>query len=370
MLGFPGCALSVSAHPVLMDALPVSREHTSLETLVHILWRRMYSTSSRLALASFPHTEQLLLIVMHESLRFLLHAARCFALVLLMDNPAYLLCVFAFPLPCPHLQLLLILSQLFLNCSSSLAHPRSHSLTLVDCVSRVDPGVPVRTCAFVVQSCSNSSRVGDRSHAHVDDTWSSLVARGQTEHAQIRHRCSRSQHGHDLHNALHSGVQLGRADAYPCICCAIVCSNSSIVRTLTLTIPSPPLSHDGQTEHAQIRHRSRSRHGHDLHNAPHSGVHPSDVSTCTKWRPRATSAEVRVCRSPSSIVSVALIRACWCVPMHLFCIRAPTHLALAIVRTLTWTKHGPPLSHAARPNMHRSTTTVLVPGMPHSGVHL
>ena len=28
----------------------------------------------------------------------------------------------------------------------------------------------------------------------------------QTEHAQIRHSCSRSQHGHDLHNAHHSGV--------------------------------------------------------------------------------------------------------------------------------------------------------------------
>ena len=50
-LGSPGCPLSVSAHPVLMGALPVSRRHTSLETLVYILWRRMYSTSSRLALA-------------------------------------------------------------------------------------------------------------------------------------------------------------------------------------------------------------------------------------------------------------------------------------------------------------------------------
>ena len=48
-LGFPGCPLSVSAYPVLMGALPVSRGHTSLETLVYILWRRMYSTSSRLA---------------------------------------------------------------------------------------------------------------------------------------------------------------------------------------------------------------------------------------------------------------------------------------------------------------------------------
>ena len=46
-----GCPLSVSAHPVLMGAFPVSRKHTSLGTLTYILCRRMYSTSSRLALA-------------------------------------------------------------------------------------------------------------------------------------------------------------------------------------------------------------------------------------------------------------------------------------------------------------------------------
>ena len=50
-LGFPGCPLSVSAYPVLMGALPISRRHTSLGTLVRMLWRRMYSTSSRPALA-------------------------------------------------------------------------------------------------------------------------------------------------------------------------------------------------------------------------------------------------------------------------------------------------------------------------------
>ena len=42
---FLGSPLSVSAHPVLMGAFPVSRRHASLETLVCILWRRMYSTS-------------------------------------------------------------------------------------------------------------------------------------------------------------------------------------------------------------------------------------------------------------------------------------------------------------------------------------
>ena len=50
-LGFPGCPLSVSAHPVLMGAFTVSRRRTSQGTLVHISWRRMYPTSSRLAFA-------------------------------------------------------------------------------------------------------------------------------------------------------------------------------------------------------------------------------------------------------------------------------------------------------------------------------
>ena len=49
---FPGCPLSVSAHPVLIGAFPISRKHTSLGTLTYIiLCRRMHSTSSRLALA-------------------------------------------------------------------------------------------------------------------------------------------------------------------------------------------------------------------------------------------------------------------------------------------------------------------------------
>ena len=50
-LGFPGCPLPLSSHPVLLDALPISRGHTFLVTLLYILWRRMYSSSSRLALA-------------------------------------------------------------------------------------------------------------------------------------------------------------------------------------------------------------------------------------------------------------------------------------------------------------------------------
>ena len=61
-LGFPGCPLSVSAHPVLMGAITVSRRQVSLETVVYILWRRMYSTSSRLALAYSSRSSHPLLL--------------------------------------------------------------------------------------------------------------------------------------------------------------------------------------------------------------------------------------------------------------------------------------------------------------------
>ena len=110
---------------------------------------------------SFPHTEQLLLIVMHESPRSISHTA----LALLMDNPACLLCVFDFPLPFPHVPV------------------RSPSSIVSFALIRACRCVPAHLFS---QSCSNSSRVGNRSLAHVDETWSSLVARGRSEHAQIR----------------------------------------------------------------------------------------------------------------------------------------------------------------------------------------
>ena len=58
----------------------------------------------------------------------------------------------------------------------------------------------------VVQPHSNSSRIGHRPHANVDEPWTFVVTRGQPEHAQIRHCCSRPWHGHDLRQALHSRV--------------------------------------------------------------------------------------------------------------------------------------------------------------------
>ena len=50
-------------------------------------------------------------------------------------------------------------------------------------------------------------------------------------------------------------------------------------------------------------------------------------------------------------------------PLHLLCNRTPTCRALVIARTLALTNPGPPSSHAASPNMHKSATAALVPGM-------
>ena len=54
------------------------------------------------------------------------------------------------------------------------------------------------------------------------------------------------------------------------------------------------------------------------------------------------------------------VDACLC---DLLCILIPTCLALVTVRTLALTNPGSPSSHAANPNMHRSATVVLIPGM-------
>ena len=52
-----------------------------------------------------------------------------------------------------------------------------------------------------------------------------------------------------------------------------------------------------------------------------------------------------------------------CVLMHLLCIRILTCRALVTVRTLALTNPGPPSPDEANPNMHRSATNVLVPGV-------
>ena len=123
-----------------------------------------------------------------------------------MNNPAYPLCIFCFPFLFPRLQLLLVLSQLFLHCSGNFTHSCSCLFPFLDCVVRVNTSVSMRACAFTSQPHSNLSRDGDGSYACVDKTWSSSFARSQPEHAQIGHRCSRPRHGHDLRHAPHSRV--------------------------------------------------------------------------------------------------------------------------------------------------------------------
>ena len=95
-------------------------------------------------MSSFPQAEQLLLIVMHEFPKFILHVTCSFLFVVFMNNLAYNLCIFCFPLLFTRLQLLLFLSQLFLHCSGNLTHPCSCLLTFLDCVLRVNTSVSMR----------------------------------------------------------------------------------------------------------------------------------------------------------------------------------------------------------------------------------
>ena len=93
-----------------------------------------------------------------------------------MDDAAYRVCILrSLPL-FPHLQLLLVLIQLFLYCSGGFAHPRSRVLPLSDRVFGVDPGMSMRAVAFALQPHPNLTRVGYRPHARVDESWSSVIA--------------------------------------------------------------------------------------------------------------------------------------------------------------------------------------------------
>ena len=77
-LGFPGCTLSISTHPVLMSALRFTQAR----------------------LSPFPQAEQFLLIVVHEFLQFILHVTCSFILVVIMNDPSYPLFVsFSFSVP-------------------------------------------------------------------------------------------------------------------------------------------------------------------------------------------------------------------------------------------------------------------------------
>ena len=136
-LGFPGCRLSVSVHPVLMGPFPVSRRHFSLGTLSNMLWRRMYSTSSRLALAHSSGSSHPPLSSQCQPSHRLSspcsswctvctissRAARSLVPVVLMGNTANPLCIRRLPFLFPRLQLLLILLQLLFSCLDNMVHP-------------------------------------------------------------------------------------------------------------------------------------------------------------------------------------------------------------------------------------------------------
>ena len=132
-LGFPGCPLSVSAHSVLMGAFPVSRTHTSGNSHVHLvsadviyLFTSCLGTQLRVEpplLSSQCHPSHTLSsILMHEFPHLGFHKTQPFVLSIFMGDAAYPVCSLRSLPPFPHLQLLLILFQLFLYRSGGLAH--------------------------------------------------------------------------------------------------------------------------------------------------------------------------------------------------------------------------------------------------------
>ena len=101
-LGFLGCPLSVSAHPVSMGTFPVSREHAHLPVKPPAF--------VVIPMPTYPQDEQFLLIVVHEFPHFILHVT-CSFFVVFMNNPANPLCIFGFLRLFPRLQLLLANAQ-------------------------------------------------------------------------------------------------------------------------------------------------------------------------------------------------------------------------------------------------------------------
>ena len=141
---------------------------------------------------SFSHAEQILLVVMHKFLHFILHVTCSFCSCHFRDHSrvysvhSLLSSTFtAFSAPADSLS--------SVHCSDYLTYPCSCLFPFLDCVARVDTGVWMHARAFASRPC-------------FDKSWSSFVACGQPKHAQIRHCRSRSCDGHDLRHALHSRV--------------------------------------------------------------------------------------------------------------------------------------------------------------------
>ena len=155
-----GCPLRLSQARLSGDSRV--HRHDECTPLLHVLpWRT-------------PQAEQFLLIVMHGFPHCILHVTRSFV-VMFVNNPAYPPCILCFLGIFPHLQLLLILSQLFSHCSGNLTYPSSCLFPFLDCVVRVNTSVSMRACAFVLHLHSNLSRVGDRPYTCVDKSCSSCM---------------------------------------------------------------------------------------------------------------------------------------------------------------------------------------------------
>ena len=107
---------------------------------------------------------------------FILHVPRSFFLVIFVNNPAYILCMFCFLLLFPRLQLLLILSPTVPSLHGQLDVPMFLFVLLARlCCShqheRVDACLHILLRIFLH---SNLSRVGDRPNTCVDKSWSSF----------------------------------------------------------------------------------------------------------------------------------------------------------------------------------------------------
>ena len=190
-----GCPLSVSAHPILMGAFPVSRRHTSHGIPVYILWRRMYCnffTSSLGAQFQIKPPSfvviSILLIVMHEFLHFIFARDSFFGS-----------CFFREQSGVSSLHLLLSSS---VPASSAPAGPFS---TVPPLLGQLDAPmflfVPFLSIVLLTSTracrCVPVHLLRNRTptclalvivRALVDTHF---IARNQPEHAQIRHCCSR-----------------------------------------------------------------------------------------------------------------------------------------------------------------------------------
>ena len=146
-----------------MGPSPVSRKARLPGNSQCMLRRRMYSTSSRLALAhsaqlgikpsarvvvpmpAFPPTEQYQLIVAHELPHLVMRVARPLILVVLMLGTAYPPCILSLFLFSHIFNFLLIHLRLLFRCLGNLMQPCSCRFHFLACVFF---NMSMRACAF------------------------------------------------------------------------------------------------------------------------------------------------------------------------------------------------------------------------------